>query len=110
MSILLLHNKDDVQTSNVAFLNQACCSQHVTGFFVQEVSMCVNLHLCVCVCVSTSKAINNLRCDMDHILLVKHKLYSFCMGVVFSIISSHGLSIDVNCKNQLTKSKISLIN
>ena len=62
----------------------------------------VYVYVCVCVCVSipwlviTSVVIWH---DMDPVLLVKNKVYSFYMAAVVEIVSDCSIKIEVRCRN-----------
>ena len=77
------------------------------------VCVCACVYVCVCdtvsVCLPPRLVINSgvMWCDMDLIWLV-NKFYSFYMAAMISIVSRHGLRIEVHCRNQSNKSKLAL--
>ena len=108
----------------VALHLQRSRSEHCVYMFVNVymyVHMCV--YMCVCVCVHVCVHVCLCMCLFvsaprlsitSNMVCIPYdwlsKFYSFYITAVVSIVSRRGLTIDVHCRNQSSKSKLAMYN
>ena len=87
--------------------------QHVPGFWKLIYPWSVCVCMCVCMCVSVCPPLRLVITsgvmwhDMDPYYWL-NKFYSICMAAILSIVTRHGLRIEVHHRNQPNKSKLAL--